>query len=142
MLLFFTCTFHGSHGCGSFLYTVRQHFHIFQSETQVKTLRQIPGKVVAVFYCKLRKFTDKAVCNILPLITFTENFAILVVYGELREDKQTVVEDPISLAPESYLNFLDQHPDSSMASADNLAGPSTSQSGIFFGLLFTTTHES
>ena len=99
-------------------------------KAQVKSLRQLPGQDVSVFYRTLReragKFhTDDTVRNEILLTTFIEGLANSVVHRGVRKAKPTVVEDALSLALElqSYLNLHGQQPDTPAACVNILTGP-------------------
>ena len=117
-------------------------------KAQVKSLRQIPGQDVSVFYRRLRDLADKtytndAVRNELILNTFIEGLANSFVRWKVRKAKPTVVEDALCLALEmqSYLNLHGQQPDTPAASVNNLTSPSPSQSELLSNLIFSITEE-
>ena len=113
-------------------------------KAQVKSRRQLPGKILSAFYRMLldlavKPHTDDAARKELVLATFIEALANSAVQWEVRKNKPTGVEDAIGLAlkMQSYLNLHRQQPDTSTASVYHFTGPPPSQSEHIFDLIFT-----
>ena len=119
------------------------------SKVQVKSLHQLPGQIVSSFYTALRDLADKAyteaaVRNEIIFTTFIEGLAKSVVRWEVRKRKPATVHDAVVLANkmQSHLILHGQQPDTApVASMNNLARLSTSQSEMLSDLVFTIKEE-